>query len=93
VLSIIKFSSVEDAVFKSNDTSFGLGAAVITKDIRKAFKVAHSIKAGTVWVNTYHQYADNVPFGGFKQSGIGREKGQEALDNYLQVKTVFVDTQ
>jgi aldehyde dehydrogenase (NAD+) len=43
-----------------------------------------------VWVNTYHQYADNVPFGGFKQSGIGREKGQEALDNYLQVKTVFI---
>ena len=57
--------------------------------MKVALKVAHSIKAGTVWVNTYHRYDDGAPFGGYKQSGIGREKGQEALSNYLETKTVF----
>jgi aldehyde dehydrogenase (NAD+) len=91
VCSIIKFKDLQDAVFKGNDTVFGLGAAVISKDVSRAFQVAHALKAGTVWVNTYHRYDDHVPFGGYKQSGLGREKGAEALDNYLQVKTVFVN--
>jgi len=93
VVSVIKFKGLDDAVFKGNDTTFGLAAAVITKDIQKAFQVAHRIKAGTVWVNTYHQYTDYAPFGGYKQSGIGREKGYDALENYLQTKCVFVKTE
>ncbi len=56
MLSIIKFKDADDAIIKSNDTLYGLAAAVVTKDVRKAFKVAHAIKAGTVWINTYHQY-------------------------------------
>jgi aldehyde dehydrogenase (NAD+) len=89
VMSVIRFKDLNDAVLKSNDTSFGLGAAVISKDIKKAFQVAHAVKAGTVWMNTYHQYPDYAPFGGYKQSGIGREKGYDALENYLQTKTVI----
>jgi acyl-CoA reductase-like NAD-dependent aldehyde dehydrogenase len=88
--AVIKFKDLDDAVFKGNDTTFGLGAGVITKDIKKAFNLAHRIKAGTVWVNTYHQYADFAPFGGYKQSGIGRDKGKEGVENYLETKTVFV---
>jgi len=83
VMSVIKFKDLDDAVFKGNDTTFGLGAGVVTKDIKKAFNLAHRIKAGTVWVNTYHQYADYAPFGGYKQSGIGRDKGKEGIENYL----------
>ena len=91
VLSVIKFKSLEDAIAKSNDSTYGLAAAVVTKDINKALKVAHGIKAGTVWVNTYHQYHDHVPFGGYKQSGIGREKGYDAIENYLETKSVYIN--
>mmetsp|Transcript_3141 Transcript_3141/g.10374 ORF Transcript_3141/g.10374 Transcript_3141/m.10374 type:complete len:497 (-) Transcript_3141:1233-2723(-) len=91
VLSVIKFTDLDDAIKKSNNSTYGLAAAVVTKDINKALKVAHSVKAGTVWVNTYHQYLDHVPFGGFKQSGLGREKGYDAIENYLEVKSVYVN--
>jgi len=90
VMSVIKFKDLDDAVFKANNTVFGLGAAVISNDVSRAFKVAHKIRAGTVWVNTYHQYDNSAPFGGFKQSGIGREKGYQGLENYLETKSVFV---
>jgi aldehyde dehydrogenase (NAD+) len=88
VVCVSKFSTLDDAVFKANNTIYGLGAAVFTKDSSKAIRVAHAIKAGTVWVNTYHQYHESVPFGGYKQSGLGREKGFEAIENYLQTKSV-----
>jgi len=93
VQTVIKFKDLNDAVFKANDTIYGLGAAVISRDISKAFQVAHKVKAGTVWVNTYHQYNNEVPFGGYKQSGIGREKGYAALENYLETKSIFVNLQ
>lgn len=89
VLAVCKFKDINDAILKGNDTSFGLAASVVSPDMKKALKVAHSIKAGTIWVNTYHQYSDHAPFGGYKTSGIGREKGKEALENYLETKTVF----
>ena len=91
VMSVIKFTDVKDAIKKSNESAYGLAAAVVTKDINKAFQVAHGIKAGTVWVNTYHQYHNHVPFGGYKQSGIGREKGYDAIENYLETKAVYLN--
>ena len=91
VMAVIKFTDVKDAIKKSNESIYGLAAAVLTKDINKAFQVANGIKAGTIWVNTYNKYHDHVPFGGYKQSGIGREKGYEAIENYLETKALYLN--
>mmetsp|Transcript_751 Transcript_751/g.1950 ORF Transcript_751/g.1950 Transcript_751/m.1950 type:complete len:497 (+) Transcript_751:100-1590(+) len=90
VVSVIKFTDLNDAALKANDTSYGLAAAVVSKDVNKVFQLAHKIKAGTVWVNTYHQYDNMVPFGGYKMSGIGREKGKDGLEAYLETKSIYV---
>lgn len=91
VLATIPFEDSNDALKKANETIYGLAAAVWTKDIQKAHLFARKIKAGTVWVNTYNQYDAASPFGGYKQSGYGRELGMQALDLYTQTKTVWVD--
>jgi acyl-CoA reductase-like NAD-dependent aldehyde dehydrogenase len=91
VLVAIPFKTVEDAVSLGNDTPYGLSAAVWTKDVKKAHRAARALKAGTVWVNTYNLFDPTAPFGGYKQSGFGRELGKDALDLYTQVKTVWVD--
>jgi aldehyde dehydrogenase (NAD+) len=91
VLSVITFKDAADVVAQANDTIYGLAAAVWTKDIKKAHKVARAVKAGTVWINTYNQYDVELPFGGYKQSGFGREMGREALDQYTMTKSVWVD--
>ncbi len=91
VLSVITFKDAADVVAQANDTIYGLAAAVWTKDIKKAHKVARAMKAGTVWINTYNQYDVELPFGGYKQSGFGREMGREALDQYTMTKSVWVD--
>merc|ERR1711991_903751 len=85
------FSNVESGHKIHDEEIFGLAAAIVTPDIKKTFRLVREIKAGTIWCNTYHAYHDAAPFGGYKQSGIGREKGQEALENYLENKTVFID--
>jgi aldehyde dehydrogenase (NAD+) len=90
VLSVIKFKEVEEAVTRANTTDFGLAAAVWTRDIAKAHSIAHRLRAGTVWVNCYDVFDAAAPFGGFKRSGIGRELGEKALDNYTELKTVTV---
>jgi len=90
VLSVIKFKSVDDAILSANRSTYGLGAAVFTRDIGKAFTVANRIRAGTVWVNGYHCYDAAAPFGGMKESGVGREKGKEALEAYTETKTIFI---
>ena len=90
VLSVIKFKDVEEAVTRANTTDFGLAAAVWTRDIAKAHSIAHRLRAGTVWVNCYDVFDAAAPFGGFKRSGIGRELGEKALDNYTELKTVTV---
>ena len=72
-------------------TTFGLAAAVWTSDVKKAHKVAHSLRAGTVWVNCYDVFDAAAPFGGFKQSGLGRELGEAALANYTEHKTVTMN--
>jgi len=88
---VIKFEDEEDVVHQANDTLYGLSAAVFTKDISRALQTAQRIRAGTVWVNCINTLDANVPFGGFKQSGIGRELGEYALLNYTNVKAVHVN--
>jgi aldehyde dehydrogenase (NAD+) len=91
VLAAIEFVDVEEAIARANDSAYGLAAAVWTRDIKKAHYVASKLKAGTVWINTYNLYDTAVPFGGYKQSGFGREMSVHALDYYTQVKAVWVD--
>ncbi|MEZ6125873.1 MAG: aldehyde dehydrogenase family protein [Planctomycetaceae bacterium] len=91
VLSILKFSDVEEVVKRANTTTFGLAAAVWTSDVTKAHRVAHALRAGTVWVNCYDVFDAAAPFGGFKMSGIGRELGEAGLANYTELKTVTMN--
>ena len=91
VLSVMKFREEEEVVAMANDSSYGLAAGVWTKDIQRAHKVAREIQAGTVWINTYRAVSYASPFGGYKQSGYGREMGIEAIREFTQVKSVWVE--
>jgi aldehyde dehydrogenase (NAD+) len=91
VLATIEFGDVDEAIARANDSSYGLAAAVWTKDIKKAHYVARKLQAGTVWINTYNVYDTAAPFGGYKQSGFGREMSMHAIEHYTQVKSVWVD--
>jgi aldehyde dehydrogenase (NAD+) len=91
VLATIRFKDAEDAVAKGNATVYGLAAAVWTRDVSKAHRIARAIKAGTVWINTYNLYDPALPFGGFKESGFGRDQGKDALEKYTQTKSVWVN--
>ena len=90
VMSIIPFENVDEVVERANRTMYGLAAAVWTRDIGKAHAIANRVRAGTVWVNCYDVFDAAAPFGGFKQSGIGRELGEYGLQQYTEVKTVTV---
>jgi aldehyde dehydrogenase (NAD+) len=90
VLAAIKFSTQEEAVEIANGTIYGLVSAVWTRDIQLAHRMAAAIKAGSVWINTYNGFDTASPFGGYKQSGFGRDLGQYALDQYTNVKSVWV---
>lgn len=91
VLVVQPFDSLEEVVARANDTSFGLAAGVWTRDMGNAQRVSAALASGTVWVNTYNQFDAAAPFGGYKQSGYGRDGGREGLDKYLQTKTVWVN--
>ena len=91
VLATIRFKDADDAIAKGNATVYGLAAAVWTRDISKAHRIARAIKAGTVWINTYNLYDPALPFGGFKESGFGRDQGRDALEKYTQTKSVWVN--
>ena len=90
VLSAIRFRDAEDAARIANDTSYGLASAIWTKDIKLAHGLAKEIKAGSVWINTYNGFDSGSPFGGYKQSGFGRDLGSYALEQYTNVKSVWV---
>jgi aldehyde dehydrogenase (NAD+) len=90
VLSVLRFSDVDELIRRANATSFGLAAAVWTRDVARAHDVARRLRAGTVWVNCYDVFDAAAPFGGFKQSGFGRELGEKGLEPYLEHKTVTV---
>jgi aldehyde dehydrogenase (NAD+) len=90
VLSIIKFKSMDEVIERANRSMYGLAAAVWTRDINKAHAIANNVRAGTVWVNCYDVFDAAAPFGGFKQSGMGRELGEYGLQQYTELKTVTV---
>jgi aldehyde dehydrogenase (NAD+) len=90
VCSISKFKTKEEVIAIGNNTTYGLAAAVHTTNLNTAIEVANALRAGTVWVNTYNTLHHQLPFGGYKESGIGRELGEAALDNYTQNKTVSI---
>lgn len=92
VLSVIRFRDEEEAIALANDIRFGLGAGVWTRDIGRSFRMAERIEAGTVWVNTYRAVSYMSPFGGYKDSGLGRENGADAIREYLQTKSVWINT-
>lgn len=90
VQQILSFKNISEVIERANDSTYGLAAAVFTKDIDKANYISQGLRAGTVWVNNYNTLTAQVPFGGFKMSGIGRENGEYALRNYTEVKSVIV---
>ncbi len=91
VLATLTFRDEAEAVSIGNQTIYGLAAAVWSRDIKKALRAAKALKAGTVWINTYNLYDPGLPFGGYKESGFGRERGRYALEEYTQVKSIWVD--
>ena len=91
VLAAIEFADIDEAIARANDTPYGLAAGVWTRDIKKAHYIARRLQAGTVWINTYNVYDTAAPFGGYKQSGFGREMSAHALEHYTQLKSVWVD--
>jgi aldehyde dehydrogenase (NAD+) len=90
VMQVLRFKEIDEVIERANTTDYGLAAAVWTRDIKKAHAIADSVRAGTVWINCYDVFDAAAPFGGFKTSGIGRELGEKALDNYTELKTVTV---
>ena len=92
VLSVIPFKDDEEAIEIANDVEFGLAAGIWTTDIRRAIEVPKRIQAGTVWVNTYRAVSFVAPFGGYKKSGLGRESGQAAIEDWMQTKAIWIST-
>ena len=88
VVTAMPFKDLDDIAAIANDTSFGLASGIWTKDLSMAHKLAKRLRAGTVWINCYNIFDAALPFGGYKESGWGREMGKEALNNYLETKAV-----
>ena len=92
VMSVLKFDSEDEVIERANNTEFGLAAGVFTRDLPRAHRVIAELQAGTCWINAYNLTPVEIPFGGFKQSGIGRENSQAAMALYSQLKAVYVET-
>ena len=92
VISAISFKDSDELIKRANATSFGLGSGVWTTNVSKAHQVAKALRAGSVWVNCYQAMDPAVPFGGYKMSGYGRESGKQHLEEYLNVKAVWIKT-
>lgn len=91
IVVVMEFSDRDEVIERANDTEYGLASAVWTEDLETAHRVAEDLEAGTVWVNAYNDLLDNIPHGGFKQSGLGRELDQEAFESYRQTKSVLLN--
>lgn len=91
VVAVMPFDTEEEAVRRANDSPFGLAAGVMTRDLQRAHRVASRLQAGMVWINNYNVFPPEVPFGGYKMSGFGRENGLAALQGYSQEKTIYVE--
>jgi acyl-CoA reductase-like NAD-dependent aldehyde dehydrogenase len=91
VMSVIPFRSVDDVIAMANDNDYGLAAAVWTNDIKKAMRTAQALRAGIVWINDTQPAPTEMPWGGYKQSGVGRELGKQGLDDYLEEKAVYLN--
>jgi aldehyde dehydrogenase (NAD+) len=91
VLAVIPFDDVDDALAKANDVFYGLASGVWTRDLKKAHTVSRRLQAGTVWINTYNNYDPGMPFGGMKGSGFGRDLGEACLNEYTQLKSVWLN--
>jgi aldehyde dehydrogenase (NAD+) len=90
VQSILKWDTLDEVIERANNSDYGLACGIFSKNIDTVNSLARALKAGTVWVNTYNQFDAGVPFGGYKTSGIGREKGEEVLHHYTQTKSVYI---
>jgi acyl-CoA reductase-like NAD-dependent aldehyde dehydrogenase len=91
VLTVLEYENTQDLLHRANSSQYGLGAGIWTQDTKAGIRLAHRLKAGTVWINGYGMLEAAMPWGGFKQSGIGREMGSYALEHYSEVKTVWVN--
>ncbi len=91
LMAVLRFDEEGEVVARANATPFGLSGGVFTTDIRRAHRVANALQAGIVWINDYNVTPAAVPFGGYKQSGIGRENGLHAIEHYTQIKTVYTN--
>lgn len=91
LLIFLNFSDIDETIERANLTQYGLGGGVFSRDVSQALRVARRIKAGTVFINTYQKTDVAAPFGGFKQSGFGKDLGEEALNEYLQTKTITME--
>ena len=90
VISILKFKTIDEVIKRANSHKYGLAGGVVTQDIDKALKVSNQIKAGLVFVNNWTGPLINTPFGGFRESGFGRELGEKSLDGYLETSTIMI---
>ena len=93
VMAVLSFRDEDDVVARANDTAYGLAAGVFTKDVQRAHRVVARLEAGTTWINNYNITPIEMPFGGYKQSGIGRENSLVTLNHYTQVKSVWISVE
>ena len=93
LLPVWRVSSLDEAIERANDSEYGLGASVWTNDVRIIHRVANEVDAGMKWVNQFHYGYDELPFGGVKQSGLGKEHGEEAIEHYTDSKSVVIATE